>query len=421
MDTVKRATNTFVGGMITDRHPLTAQNKELIDARNIDLAQVGEGYQLVLQKREGNTELLYTPAAWDSTIIYLIDEYVLYNDVVYKSLQDANEDNTPDSVPTYWEAILTLAPAGLRDGYIPLVVKEFNNVAYIISVDPITGSGEIGTFPSPDYTEFKYKIGIEESPPTIEAFIWDPTAISPDYGFSIVGTSEDYGTEEIVPGNAEVDRVLGHSGFLLTNTGLLQDVFTITFDAADANVAMYANEELYDTVYPSGISLSSGESKTITFKLADPYAVTPSTTFTNFVTVAPTDGNESSATSDIIYSTTISFQISTIGGWGSSFVDGQWTTSDSTYNHMEASVTDPNYLWRSNGTVSTITCPDYTPGSSGIVIGDPFDYNPTTILINIAANTDPVPRTGTWTILVTYDTADTFTMTVELIQAYYPF
>lgn len=44
----------------------------------------------------------------------------------------------------------------LSDGFVPLVMKEFNGIAYILSAEVVdgeaTGRGEIGSFPSPSYT-----------------------------------------------------------------------------------------------------------------------------------------------------------------------------------------------------------------------------------------------------------------------------
>jgi len=40
---------------------------------------------------------------------------------------------------------------GLTPGFIPIGVNTLNGIAYIVSFNPNTQEGEIGTFPSPDY------------------------------------------------------------------------------------------------------------------------------------------------------------------------------------------------------------------------------------------------------------------------------
>src|ERR1035437_3839946 len=98
----KQAENSFVGGLNTDRHPLTSQSTELINARNIDLIAIGEGYQLILQKREGNTELLLLPPAWSSLYTYLVDEYATDGSYTYKALTNSsvNLNQQPSTSPT---------------------------------------------------------------------------------------------------------------------------------------------------------------------------------------------------------------------------------------------------------------------------------------------------------------------------------
>lgn len=50
---------------------------------------------------------------------------------------------------------------GLKENYFPVAIKEYGGVAYIVSAEvennTFTGRGEIGTFPSPDYTTFTLK------------------------------------------------------------------------------------------------------------------------------------------------------------------------------------------------------------------------------------------------------------------------
>ena len=113
----KQTLNVFTGGLNTDLNPLKTPPNILTESRNIDFITT-EGDQLILQKRMGND-----PALWD-------------------------DEGT--------STVVKLTP-----GFIPLAVKELNNIAYIIGYNKETGEGEIGTFPSPDYGEFVYEIGDE--------------------------------------------------------------------------------------------------------------------------------------------------------------------------------------------------------------------------------------------------------------------
>ena len=219
MDPNKRTPNTFVAGLVTDRHPLTAQNKELVDAKNIDLVQIGEGYQLVLQKREGNVEVLVIPSVWSELTVYLTGDYVTYDDVVYKSIQDNNLNHATTDQSWWEEQVVTSVSAGLKEDYIPLAVKEFNNVAYIISVDPITKKGELGTFPSPDYGLFKYVKGDEVvGVVTVEAPIIDSEIDPPAFRFTIV-KHVDQGEDESIDSYSYSARDIVYSTLTLTNTG----------------------------------------------------------------------------------------------------------------------------------------------------------------------------------------------------------
>jgi hypothetical protein len=236
----KRASNTFVAGLNSDRHPLTAQNTELIEARNVDLIAVGEGYQLILQKREGNLEVLIIPPAYEATKVYYIGEYVLSNNLAYKSLQDLQSGHAPAVSPAFWEALTTnTVPAGLKEGFIPLAVKEFNNIAYIVSVKPNAdptkaGIGELGTFPSPDYDLFKYEEGaIQLASAAISAGVYDANAVPSQYGytFAYAGPVPEGTPWPIDINTSDSDPTIGSSIFVITHTGYMPD--TYTFDVTD--------------------------------------------------------------------------------------------------------------------------------------------------------------------------------------------
>ena len=276
----KRAENTFVAGLNTDRHPLTSQKTELIDAQNIDLLAIGEGYQLILQKREGNVELLLLPPAWNTLYSYKTNEYVTYGGVTYKSLIDSNKGIIPVNGSSWQLQSTLLVPAGLRPGFIPLSVKEFNNIAYIISVDPTSLDpithlpyGEIGTFPSPDYSKFLYVQGPSIVPsPIIQPGYYDPRRNIPIYEYNIVPVVGS-GTNEVVEfliNDVASPQLLYKAGFRIFNTGLLDDRFDITTNLANANIVSRSATVPFS--YGFGVVfVPTGEFRDISFEVQRPF------------------------------------------------------------------------------------------------------------------------------------------------------
>lgn len=127
----KQTANNFIKGLITDLNPLATPADVMVEARNVDFITT-EGDQLILQKRMGNDPEL-------------------------------QEDG---------QTIVTLS-----EGFKPLAVKELNNIAYILSNKDNgdgTNTGEIGTFPSPDYGLFEFKpTGLELGAPVSINSSWD--------------------------------------------------------------------------------------------------------------------------------------------------------------------------------------------------------------------------------------------------------
>lgn len=102
-DYIKTAqVNSFTGGLITDLHPLVQPNDTLTDCINGTL------------------------------ITYNGNENMLQNDLGNNSLLGAE----------------------LPEGYIPLGMKEHNGVIYIVSQNPLTQKVQIGSYPSPELSEF---------------------------------------------------------------------------------------------------------------------------------------------------------------------------------------------------------------------------------------------------------------------------
>ena len=90
-----------------DLNPLSSQNTVLTNALNATLVTI-DGDEMILQNDMGNLKATYT--------------------VDNKELE------------------VTLTP-----GFIPIGINTLNGIAYIVSFNPNTQEGEIGTFPSPNY------------------------------------------------------------------------------------------------------------------------------------------------------------------------------------------------------------------------------------------------------------------------------
>ena len=90
-------TNTFSDGLNMDLHPLTTPNTILTDCVNGTMITYNDN-EFVLQNERGNSRI---------------------------------------------------DGAHLSDGFIPVAMKEYNGILYIVSHNPQTKYTEIGTFPSP--------------------------------------------------------------------------------------------------------------------------------------------------------------------------------------------------------------------------------------------------------------------------------
>ena len=101
------AKNTFTGGLQMDMNPLSSQNTVLTNALNATLVTI-DGDEMILQNDMGNLKATYTENGEEFEV--------------------------------------TLTP-----GFIPIGIQTLNGVAYIVSFNPTTQEGEIGTFPSPQY------------------------------------------------------------------------------------------------------------------------------------------------------------------------------------------------------------------------------------------------------------------------------
>lgn len=104
----RESTNSFSGGLISDLNPITTPPSVLTDALNATMLTF-DGNELVLQNDMGNI-----------------------------TLTDPNDS----------EKFVRLTP-----GFIPLGVKEYAGIMYIISHNPTTLETEIGSFPGPDFID----------------------------------------------------------------------------------------------------------------------------------------------------------------------------------------------------------------------------------------------------------------------------
>ena len=116
---VQQAQNVFTAGINKDLNPISQKNDTLTDALNATTITFN-GNELLLQNDMGNTNLTYYPKIYNST------------------------DGTSTFSPN-------CEMVKLKDGYIPIGMKEFGDIVYIISHNPEEKKMEIGSFPGPDF------------------------------------------------------------------------------------------------------------------------------------------------------------------------------------------------------------------------------------------------------------------------------
>lgn len=121
----KKATvNGFTEGLSMDLNALTDTKETLIDALNATLV-TGNGNEMILQNDDGNVK------------------------IAYKDKKD------------------TVQYVSLKEGYLPIGIKEYGGIIYIASVnpDPKNYMCELGTYPSPDYDDdIEHKITYQYRP-----------------------------------------------------------------------------------------------------------------------------------------------------------------------------------------------------------------------------------------------------------------
>ena len=127
---MEQTANTFTGGLIKDLNPIATPNDVLTDALNATLITFN-GNETMLQNDMGNTNLTYYPRTWEAI--------------------EAENDTATD----YREVVSKIREkVKLKDGYIPIGMKEHGDIIYIVSYNPEENRTEIGSFPGPEYRPF---------------------------------------------------------------------------------------------------------------------------------------------------------------------------------------------------------------------------------------------------------------------------
>ena len=107
MNNKHEAINTFSEGLISDLNPLTTPKNVLTDALNATILTFN-GNEMILQNDLGNTDLII-PGGTDQVT--------------------------------------------LSEGFIPIGIKEYGGVVYIVSSNPTTNETELGSFPGPNFVD----------------------------------------------------------------------------------------------------------------------------------------------------------------------------------------------------------------------------------------------------------------------------
>lgn len=163
---MEESTNTFTGGLNQDLNPIATPNNVLTDAKNATFITFN-GNEMSLQNDMGNTKITYT-----------------------------------DPITNETQSVT------LPQGYVPLGVKEYGGILYIVSKNPSTEQVEIGSFPSPEF------VSDDEKPLSIEE-----TKITNDSGELLDGSSSSMSESGIFDISTEIlhpcDRIKDYSFFPL--------------------------------------------------------------------------------------------------------------------------------------------------------------------------------------------------------------
>lgn len=110
---MEESTNTFTGGLNQDLNPIATPDNVLTDAKNATFITFN-GNEMSLQNDMGNTVITYVDPL------------------------DPNQEKKTVTLP---------------EGYVPIGMKEYGGILYIVSKNPNTDKVQIGSFPSPEFNQ----------------------------------------------------------------------------------------------------------------------------------------------------------------------------------------------------------------------------------------------------------------------------
>lgn len=217
MDTKQVQINTFTDGLNTDLHPLTTPNTMLTDCIN------------------------------GTIITYNGNEYILQNDMGNYKLKKA------------------ILPAD----YIPVGVKEYGNIIYIVSYNPIDKKCQIGSYPSPQTLFDNADYGSrDENYQGVPVYILNPKWYWPE-------DSDNVSDGIINPGNPNIISGENSAGDILDKLVL----FTATKPNQNIKVFFPQGTDLKETFLNPGDKYyleKSEESSTWKFQRCEYYSLTES-------------------------------------------------------------------------------------------------------------------------------------------------
>jgi len=77
--------------------------------------------------------------AWDSDSTYNTDDIVIYDNKIYKSLVDSNQNNQPDISPLYWLFVSATNPYKCVDSYINTQTESDNDIVMWFDITKTNG------------------------------------------------------------------------------------------------------------------------------------------------------------------------------------------------------------------------------------------------------------------------------------------
>ena len=205
MDTKQQVTNTFTGGLNTDLHPLTVPNNILTDCVN------------------------------GTIITYNGNEYVLQN--------DTGNIEVPGCI--------------LPKNYIPVGIKEYKGILYIVSYNPDDLKLEIGSFPSVSKKDnnseegiLVYKYGaLKNTNAEDNSFNIDNWKISPNSTINIECQPSYDGSINLIINDGDNSTKIVNTGFAKLDDNTVKILNNVTYKLGDINKQI--NLFQCPTIFPS--------------------------------------------------------------------------------------------------------------------------------------------------------------------------